>query len=270
MTTKRFVLHWCMITLCTLCTLTIIIFSLLCLCSPKSIAQFSASLGMDRMETYFYTADYVRNDDINSLYKIVINNYNLGNYDKVEKYYESLEDHEKYVEFIDYIDEENSKVETNALNKSALINEDNYLKNRYVIALIKNEKYDKAFTYALEHFKGYENYTIDKLGTYLFYNLVALDSDDIYSKFNSNYTFDDTLYNKLLDYIDQCIVQFEDVFDQEEFSAEYDSAKLLAMYTRIKHVYTDINAISDALSLEIPENLDNRMLAVNSLAVKLL
>ena len=173
MSTKKFVLHWCLITLCTLMALTIIIFSLLCLCAPRAMAQFSSSLGMDKVETYFYTADYAKNGDINSLYRVVVNNYNMGNYDKVEKFYEELEDHEKYEEFIDYVDCENSKVDTTALSKSALLNEDNYLKNRYVTALIKNNKIDKAFTYAVEHFKNYRNYTVDDQGTYLFYNLVT-------------------------------------------------------------------------------------------------
>ena len=270
MSTRRYILHWCLITLCTLCAITIIIFSLLCLCAPKSMAQFSASLGMNKVETYFYTADYAKNGDINSLYKIVINNYNLGDYEKVEKYYEELESHEKYTEFVAYIDEENQKVETSALNKSALLNEDNYLKNRYITALIENGKLDKAFTYAVEHFKGYKNYTVDEQGTYLFYNLVALDNDSIFEKFKSNYVFENTLYRELVSYINQCISQFDNVFDQEEFNADIDSAKLLALNTRIKHVYTDIKLVAEATGYDVPEYLDNRVLAVNSLAIELL
>ena len=250
-------MHWCLITLCTLLALTTIVFSLLCLCAPRAMAQFSSSLGMDKVETYFYTADYVKNDDINSLYRVVVNNYNMGNYDKVEKYYEALEDHDKYDDFIDYMDCENC-------------NEDNYLKNRYITALIKNNKLDKAFTYAVEHFKGYKSYTVDNQGTYLFYNLVALDNDGIFEKFKSNYTFENSLYRELITYVNQCISQFDNVFDQEEFNADADSAKLLALNTRIKHVYTDIKLISEATGLNIPEYLDNRVMSVNSIAVELL
>ena len=57
-----------------------------------------------------------------------------------------------------------------------------YLKNRYVAALIKNNKIDKAFTYAVEHFKEYKTYTVDDQGTYLFYNLVALDNSEVFEK----------------------------------------------------------------------------------------
>ena len=150
------------------------------------------------------------------------------------------------------------------------MNEDNYLKNRYVTALIKNNKIDKAFTYAVENFKNYRSYTVDNQGTYLFYNLVALDSEAVFEKFKSNYTFENTLYRELITYINQCINQFDNVFDQEEFNEEADSAKLIALNTRIKHVYSDIKLVSEATGYAVPEYLDNRVLSVNSIAVELL
>lgn len=269
MATKRYVLHWCIITLCTLLTTAIITFSLLCLCSPKTIAKFSATLGLDRAETYFYTADYARHGDVDSLYKVVVKNYNLKNYAEVEKYYEKLEHHPRYIEFINFVNAENLKVETSNLAKSALLNEDNYLKNRYVISLINNGKVEKAFTYAVEHFKDYTNYTLDSTGNYLFYNLVSLNKKEIYQKFNNSYGFDDTLYDELTIYVDQCIVQFENGFDPE-FNADLDSAKLLALNTRINQVYGDIEKISTALNFSMPNKLPEKVASINAIASELL
>ena len=269
MATKRYVLHWCIITFCTLLTIAVVTFSLLCLCSPKSIAQFSASLGLNRAETYFYTVDYSRHGDIDSLYKVVVNNYNLKNYEKVERYYERLESHDRYEELICFINSQNINVSASKLAKSALLNEDNYLKNRYVISLINNGKVDKAFTYAVEHFKNYKDYTLDNSGTYLFYNLVSLNKNDVYQKFANNYGFDNPLYDELTEYVEQCIVQFENGFDPE-FNAELDSAKLLALNNRINQAFGDVEKISKALNFSMPNRLPEKVASINAIASELL
>lgn len=270
METKKYILHWCLITFCSLLAITVIIFSFLCFCSPRSMAQFSATLSWEKSETYFYTVDFNRNNDISSLYKVVVNNYNLKNYKEVEDYYEKLESHERYLEFIKHLDEENWKSDAPKLYKSTLLNEDNYLKNRYVISLIHNGKLDKAFDYAVENFRDYQNYTALDMGTYLFYNLVDLNDNNIISKFEDNNGFSDTLYNELLNYIDQCINQFYTIFDQEELMVDIDGVTLIALNTRIQQVYSDITKISSRLNLETPLNLVNRVNGVNQVVVQLL
>ena len=99
---------------------------------------------------------------------------------------------------------------------------------------------------------------------------LVISSDLKRAQDSANYVFENTLYRELVSYINQCISQFDNVFDQEEFNADIDSAKLLALNTRIKHVYTDIKLVAEATGYDVPEYLDNRVLAVNSLAIELL
>lgn len=267
MDNKKLIINWCLITFCGLLTLTIIFFVLLSCFSPISMAKICGDLGFNKLETSFYVKDYEKNNNINSLYKVVINSYNLKDYNNVEKYYEKLETHEKYSEFIDYINENNLKIEATNLTKSALLNEDNYLKNRYVLSLIKNDKLEKAFDYAYQNFVNYKNYTYKNSGNYLFYNLVELKNDDVSLKFLNNYDFDDTLFNTLIDYCDLSIKEFEKGF--ENFIEE-DSVFLLALNTRIKQVYSNIHTLSIELSLDEPSNLFDRVKGVNDISVELL
>ena len=97
-----------------------------------------------------------------------------------------------------------------------------------------------------------------------------MDNAEVFENFKSNYTFENSLYRELIVYINQCINQFDNVFDQEEFNEEADSAKLIALNTRIKHVYTDIKLVAEATGYSIPDYLDNRVISVNSIAVELL
>lgn len=270
MSTRRFVLHWCVITLCTLLSVGIIVLSVLCLCSPGAMARFSGSMGMSKLETYFYSIDYSKTGNINSLYRVVLNSYSAKNYDDVVIYYELLENHERYDEFIGHINKNNMDSDNSNLNKSVLINEDNYLKNRYVLSLIETGEVNKAFNYAVKHFENYTNYTSVEQGTYLFYYLVDLDDADIFAKFNQKYNFQDTLYNEVLNYLDFAIADFYEIFDQDEFIENVDGVYILALNNRINQVFGDIKTVSEALGLEVSDVLADKVARINQMAVEYL
>ncbi len=259
---KKLIINWSLITLCGLLILTILTFASLCLFSPISMARFCGNLGFEKLETDFYLKDYNKTGNINSLYKVVINSYNLKNYNYVETYYEVLEKNERYDEFIEYVNEQNLKVEATNLNKSALLNEDNYLKNRYVLALIKNGKMEKAYDYAFNNFENYDSYTLTNNGTYLFYDLIKLNNQTVNQRANET-----DLYVKLNDYINLCITNFNDGF--ENFIEE-DSIYLLALNTRIKQVYNGIHTLSVNLNLEEDDALYSRVKGINDISVELL
>ena len=259
---KKLIINWCLITVCGLLILTILTFASLCIFSPISMARFCSNLGFEKLETDFYLKDYNKNGNINSLYKVVINSYNLKNYKYVETYYEVLEKNERYDEFIAYVNEQNLKVEATNLNKSALLNEDNYLKNRYVLALIKNGKVEKAYNYAFNNFENYANYTLTENGTYLFYDLIKLNNETVNQKATET-----DLYVKLNDYINLCITTFNNGFDN---FIEEDIIYLLALNTRIKQVYNGIHTLSINLSLEEDDSLYSRVKGINDIAVELL
>lgn len=259
---KKLIFNWCLITICGLLIITILTFSALCLFSPLSMARFCSNLGFEKLETNFYLKDYNKNGNINSLYKVVINSYNLKNYEYVETYFEVLEKNERYDEFIDYVNNQNLKVEATNLNKSALLNEDNYLKNRYVLALINNGKMEKAYDYAFKNFENYANYTLTNGGTYLFYDLIKTNNEVVNQK-----AVETDLYVKLNDYMDLCIANFNNGF--ENFIEE-DSIYLLALNTRIKQVYNSIHTLSINLELEEDDSLYSRVKGINDISVELL
>lgn len=264
---KKFILHWCLITLGILITLSFIVLFAISIFSPISMAKFCYNLGFDQLETFFYLKDYEKSGDISSLYKVVVNDYNLKKYDDVEKYYEELENNVQYSQFIEFINEQNQSINTTNLNKSALLNEDSYLKNRYVLSLVYQSKWDKAFTYAVDNFVDYENYTLRDGGNYLFYYLIDSSNDTILSKCLENNGFDDTLYNEFVTYIYQCIGQFNDGFEDY---VEADSPYLIALNVRIRQVYLNILSISDNYNLEVPTDLEASVNGISNIVIELL
>ena len=103
----------------------------------------------------------------------------------------------------------------------------------------------------------------------MFYNLVSLNKNDVYQKFANNYGFDNPLYDELTEYVEQCIVQFENGFDPE-FNAELDSAKLLALNNRINQAFGDVEKISKALNFSMPNRLPEKVASINAIASELL
>lgn len=264
---KKFILHWCLITIGILLTLSFIVIFAISIFSPISMAKLCYNVGFGQLETFFYFKDYEKNGEISSLYKVVINNYNFKNYDDVEKYYEILEENDRYNTFIEYINEQNENMNTSNLNKSALLNEDNYLKNRYVLSLIYQNKWDKAFNYALENFVNYETYTLKNAGNYLFYHLIDSSNDDVLVKFLDNNGFEESLYNEIVHYIYQCIANFNDGF--EEYN-EVDSPYFIALNTRIRQVYLNIQTLSEKYSIAIPSDLDSSVNGISNIVIELL
>ncbi len=124
--------------------------------APQSMAKFTGSLGMKNASLYYSTVQYNRDKDINSLYIVINKSIELKKYKNIEKYCEKLFEKQDYYDFIAYVETKNINDVTNGNSSSidkinlmiSLSNEDMYLKNKYVDALIHRNKVQQAFEFA--------------------------------------------------------------------------------------------------------------------------
>lgn len=128
----------------------------LSLFAPSVMASATSSVGMKNASFYYSKVQYARDDNINSLYTVVNKAIELNKSRDVEKYCEKLFARENYYDFITYIENENiisvgTSDNTNADKINLMIslaNEDMYLKNKYIGALLANGKTSKAYEVA--------------------------------------------------------------------------------------------------------------------------
>ena len=116
---------------------------------PINFAKLFESTGSTRASFYFYEKAYHKSTDINNIYTLVNKAIDFKIDKKVVQYYEKLSSHDRYGEFIDFINEHNYSQDSSVLVNSMLTNEDNRLKTRYVTSLA-NIDLDKAFKYAID------------------------------------------------------------------------------------------------------------------------
>lgn len=128
---------------------------------PKTMSNITANLGCKNVSLYFAKVQYSRDKNINSLYTVVNKSIELNSYGNIEKYLEKLLNHEHYVNFIAFIENENlNSVSQNPPSFKTISlmisvsNEDMYLKNKYVESLIKNKKINKAESFSLIDFSS--------------------------------------------------------------------------------------------------------------------
>jgi len=124
--------------------------------SPQSMAKFTGSLGMKNASLYYSTVQYKRDKNINSLYIVINKSIELKKYNNIEKYCDILFEKQDYYDFIAYVEAKNINDVANGNSSSidkinlmiSLSNEDMYLKNKYVDALIHKNKVEQAFEFA--------------------------------------------------------------------------------------------------------------------------
>lgn len=123
---------------------------------PQSMAKITNSLGMKNVSLYYSKMQYGRDKNINSLYMVINKSIDLKKYANIEKYCEKLFAMQNYYDFISYVEtqnindvlyDKNSNVDKINIMIS-LSNEDMYLKNKYVDALIHKNKVEQAFEFA--------------------------------------------------------------------------------------------------------------------------
>ena len=148
------------ITLGCLLLLSMLTLSLFTLFNPISLAKLTSSLGLNSLSVYYYELSYKKTEDINDLYSLLNKTMQIRDYEKIISNFELLYNNGSEEYYI-LINELNEQVLTNnSINQARMyiVNEDRYLKSRYVSALCRINEKEKALQFAFDDFLN-ENFT---------------------------------------------------------------------------------------------------------------
>jgi hypothetical protein len=169
----------------------------------------------------------------------------------VVTYFESFIADEDYEKFLSVTNENYLNMNVSLLEKSTLINEENYLYGKYVLALLALDKTQEAWNVVLNQFKDYATWDLQNQGVYslgLLINNNASEFDKVYDG------FDGELLVEMQEYFDDCIT----IFDSAKSSTVVnDKAYLVALGNRIVNVGDNINYLYSSLSIENTLMQDN-------------
>lgn len=176
---------------------------------PYAMGNLSFKLGANNAALNYYERDYKKSGSYNVLYTVVNLSIKQDNNEKLVTYFEEFSSSENYETFVKKVDEKNLNLDVTNLVKSKLYSEDNYLKNRYALALAKLNRTSDAFNYAFANsdFLVNENSLSPYLFTYISTeqyfetnnnsNVVTLKMcnyfNDLFTAFKSNYVNDEKI-----------------------------------------------------------------------------
>lgn len=167
---------------------------------PQKLSNWFYSMGANKAAVYYLERAYQEDEDYNTLYSLINLSIKTENHEKVETYFEKFYNNENYAYFVSSVDNSNSQKDVSNLVKSSLYSEDNYLKNKYILSLVNQNKVQKAYEFALEHSDLV--ITEENIGIYAYTYL-----------FDSEYDFSqlenfDSFCAELEDYFNQNIAYF--------------------------------------------------------------
>lgn len=253
---KKTILSTIGLTLSVLLAISLIFVSLMYFVFTKSFADFCYSLGNKNMASNLYYKVYEKNDDIYYCYKALNIKIVLGKDKDVVKYYKEFASDNEYVDFMEYLNENNENANVGILEKSVLLNEDNYLKRNFISSLIKTGRYSEGFDYALEYFSDYASFDFYNQGVYAF-NYFILDG----KKFNVVYDeYSVYLIDAVQSYFDNSCLIFE---ENKYCDRASDKAYLISLGNRIIQVGEDLNKLYEDNNLALIEKNNQNMRNVN-------
>ena len=240
---KKIILKTAGFTLLALFIASLIMFLLLFFVFTKDLAEFCYYLGNYGMAGDLYSRIYEKDGEINNCYLALTLDIRTDDYKGVIRNYELFVADDEYDAFMNKISYSNQVVSGGVLERSALLNEYNYLEDKYTQALIENKDITKAFDRAVGKFAGYESYTFTSQG---YYSLNRFIDADNMSRFNDEYAgYDGKLIDAMQEYFDIAC----SVFNENKESTDIQSkAYLVALGNRIILVGQNVNTICDALN----------------------
>ena len=216
------------------------VFATIMFCAfTKTSADFIYDIGFDRWASQLYYRVYEKDGDMLSCYKALSISIRVGDSDKTIKYYEGLVENSKNSEFIYDIESANRNLQVGILEKSSLLNEEDYLRDNYICALKKQGRVEDAFQYALADFSGMSEINIKDIGLY---SLNAFAEGNGLNRFNNVYEgHTETLVSEMQNYFDNLVVLFEDSVTIAD--EDIEKAYLIALADRIMIVGQDVNKV---------------------------
>ncbi len=229
-------------------------------------ADFVYSLGMDRLASSLYAREYEKSGDLYYCYKSLCVKIKINDNYGIVKTYEKFVADENSADFIANIDSKNRQLNIGVLEMSAMLNEGNYLRNKYINSLVRIGETERAFGYAISDFSNYESYTFSDTG---YYSLGIFVNNSTAGFYETPDGYTDSIINCLQDYFDRLYSQFNEHKDTE---VKVEKAELIAISYRLMSVGNDINNVYTASETVNPNYTANqdKMLTANDVIKGLL
>jgi hypothetical protein len=213
---------------------------------PGKLADLAYKVNLNEYALTLYEKEYKKTGDIDSLYMALNLAIKLENDDKVIELFNKFHNNENYDSYIQFVNNENMKLDVKPAIKATLINEDNYLKNCYIQSLLNKNEDQKAFNFALnEGLNTTPQY--NSLGNYLYDNFCKQGNiDRFYMNFINNYDNSNILLANIYVYMSAV----HDEFYNLGFSSE-NEVYIWSMGNRVLQVGKNILTISDKADVEV-------------------
>ena len=226
----------------TMCVTTWVLLANL---APAKLGGFVYRLNWDTYAQKLYEKDYSKSGEVNSLYMALNISIKHNNDDKIVELFEEFYKHDSYESYIAAVDESNLKTETAPAIKATLLNEDNYLKNHYIQALINKNEDNKAFQFAVRETLNMSP-EYNNIGNYLFSNFCK---EDVLVRFYHN--FRNPVYGENMLVVD--MFNYMEAVNDEFLSCFQNRANETyswAMGNRVLQVGANVLAICEKLEIE--------------------
>jgi len=252
---KKTILRTALFTVLCLFVLSVVIWLVMFFVFPKTLGDFCYSLGAENMAANLYYKDYTKTNDIASVYKSLNIEIKLKDNDKIIKYFVEFTEDDEYSDFLEKYKSHIEKLNIGVLEKSSMLNEENYLTNQYISALISTEQTNKAFNLALSLFKDYKDFSFTDQGVYAFDQFLTTEN---FNRIPEGY--DKTVKQSMQEYFVNCVNLFnENLIVNDNLSKAY----LISLGNRIIEVGHNVNTLCDSNEQTQVETNLNTMLDIN-------
>lgn len=254
---KKTILKTAVITISSLIIGVILIFLIMHFVFTSTFADFMYNVGLENYAASLYYKAYEKDGNILHCYKSLNLNISLNNYEKIVKQYEDFIGDEDLKDFLTNLKIKNEKLDISVLERSTLLNEENYLAVSYIKALVKSDMRSKAEEFALGQFKNYLQFDLENLGVYGLG--VFVDNLEFFEETHEG--FSDSLIVEIQEYFDNSCTEFN---NNKETQDVVEKAYLVSLGNRIINVGNDLKIIYSELEndMQIQNNL-NKMLEIN-------
>ena len=231
------------IVLCIVLTFVIIVSSVWALCAnlvPGKVADVAYKVNLNNYALKLYERDYDKSGDVDSLYMALNISIKTEKDDKVIELFETFYKDDDYKKYINFVNEQNLKLNIKPIVKATLLNEDNSLKNYYIQSLINKGEDTKAFRFALED-SLIVNPTYENMGNYLFANFCKKEVIDRFAINFRNIQNVTTLLGEIFNYM----IALNDEFLEYGFASNDTEVYSWAMGNRILQVGSNVLILSE-------------------------
>lgn len=161
----KVIVKYSLLTFVSLTLLLVLTFSSLSIFTPVTLGNMFYDLGFEKLSLNFYEKQFEKTNKIDDLHKVLIVANVAGNNESFIKFFNEFESFENVNDYYELHDAQVLNKNISARQKSYLLNEKNFLTQRYVLALIKTGKVAQSQSVALNTW-DYDNFDLENLGVF--------------------------------------------------------------------------------------------------------